>query len=196
MTRRSLAARCAVTALPALLLAALPDIALAQAYPSKPVRILSTIPLSGSGDIAIRLAATKASETFGQTMVVETNNAAGGTVAARTVMKSPPDGYTLFHSSNGALAASLFTVKDLGYHPIRDFSPITLIAATPSFMSRIAFGGFADINLEADRTDAPHHEQHLGGVGHRAPRRRPGAARQHRHRRHVDRASVADYGGI
>ena len=47
-----------------------------------------------------------------------------------------------------------------------------------------------DQRREADRTDAPHHEQHLGGVGHRAPRRRPGAARQHRHRRHVDRRTV------
>jgi tripartite-type tricarboxylate transporter receptor subunit TctC len=68
-------------------------------------------------------------------VLVETNGAAGGTVAARMVMKSPADGYTLFHSSNGALAASLFTVKDLGYHPLKDFAPVTMIAYAPSFIA-------------------------------------------------------------
>src|SRR3954467_11001720 len=90
------------------------DGAMAQAYPTKPVKIVSTIPLGGSGDVAVRLAAGKASENIGQQILVETNGAAGGRVAARLVAKATPDGYTLFHSSNGALAASLFTVKDLG----------------------------------------------------------------------------------
>jgi tripartite-type tricarboxylate transporter receptor subunit TctC len=124
-------ARCAF----ALAVATLPQFAAAQAYPSKPVKIVSTIPLGGSGDVAVRLAAAKASETFGQQILVETNGAAGGTVAARAVMKAAPDGYTLFHSSNGALAASLFTVKDLGYHPLKDFAPITLVAQSPSFIA-------------------------------------------------------------
>jgi tripartite-type tricarboxylate transporter receptor subunit TctC len=109
--------------------------AFAQSYPTKPVKIVSTIPLGGSGDVAVRLAAAKASETIGQQILVETNGAAGGTVAARNVMRAAPDGYTLFHSSNGALAASLYTVKDLGYHPLKDFAPITLIAQSPSFIA-------------------------------------------------------------
>lgn len=107
----------------------------AQAYPVKPVKIISTIPLGGSGDVAIRLASAKASENIGQQVLVETNGAAGGTVAARTVLKAAPDGYTLFHSSNGALAASVFTVKNLGYHPVTDFTPISLIAYAPSFIA-------------------------------------------------------------
>jgi tripartite-type tricarboxylate transporter receptor subunit TctC len=118
----------------ALVVAAAPA-AFAQSYPVKPVRIISTIPLGGSGDVAIRLASAKASETIGQQVLVETNGAAGGTVAARMVMKAAPDGYTLFHSSNGALAASIFTVKDVGYHPLKDFAPVTLIAQSPSFIA-------------------------------------------------------------
>lgn len=112
-----------------------PLASVAQNYPAKTVRIVSTIPQGGSGDVAVRLAASKASETFGQSIIVETNGAAGGTVAARMVKNAPPDGYTLFHSSNGALAASLFTVKDLGYNPMTDFAPITLIARAPSFIA-------------------------------------------------------------
>jgi tripartite-type tricarboxylate transporter receptor subunit TctC len=117
----------------ALALAA-PALVLAQ-YPAKPIKIISTIPLGGSGDVAVRLASSKASESIGQQVLVETNGAAGGTVGARLVAKSAPDGYTLFHSSNGALAASVFTVKDLGYHPLKEFTPVTLIAQAPSFIA-------------------------------------------------------------
>jgi tripartite-type tricarboxylate transporter receptor subunit TctC len=109
--------------------------ATAQSYPNKPVRIISTIPQGGSGDVAVRLAAAKASEAIGQQLLVETNGAGGGTVAAKMVMKAPPDGYTLFHSSNGALAASVFTKKDLGYDPLKDFVPITITAKSASFIA-------------------------------------------------------------
>ena len=109
--------------------------AAAQGYPTKPVRIISTIPQGGSGDVAIRMAAAKASDAMGQQLLVETNGAGGGTVAAKMVMKAPPDGYTLFHSSNGALAASVFTKKDLGYDPLKDFAPITLVAESASFIA-------------------------------------------------------------
>src|SRR4051794_16627426 len=85
-TRMSRLKRCAIALAAAT--AALPQLSAAQAYPSKPLKIVSTIPLGGSGDVAVRLAASKASETFGQQILVETNGAAGGTVAARTVMKA------------------------------------------------------------------------------------------------------------
>lgn len=106
----------------------------AQNYPVKPIRIISSIPLGGSGDIAMRMAAAKMSESLGRTVVVETNGAGGGMVAARMVAKSPADGYTLFHSSSGPLAGSVFLSKDPGYDPIRDFTPISLVSYAPSLL--------------------------------------------------------------
>lgn len=109
--------------------------AAAQSYPTRPVRILSTIPQGGSGDVALRMAAAKASESLGQQLLVETNGSGGGTVAARMVLHAPADGYTLFHSSNGALAAAVYTKKDLGYDPLKDFAPITIVAESASFIA-------------------------------------------------------------
>ncbi len=108
--------------------------ALAQAYPTKPIKVISTIPLGGSGDVAMRMAAAKMGESMGQPVLVETNGAGGGLVGARQVLKSPPDGYTLLHSSSGALASSVYLSKDLGYDPAKDFSPISLVSYAPSLL--------------------------------------------------------------
>ncbi len=125
------------SAILSLLAAALaaPGLCIAQTWPSKPVKVISTIPLGGSGDVAIRLATSKMSANLGQALVVETNGAAGGMVAARLVVAAPPDGYTLFHSSNGALVASMLTSKNPGYDSMKDFAPISLVAASPSFIA-------------------------------------------------------------
>ena len=106
----------------------------AQAYPTKPVKIISTIPLGGSGDVAIRMAAAKMTESMGQPILIETNGAGGGLVAARNILKAAPDGYNLLHSSSGALASSVYLSKDLGYDPSRDFAPISLVSYAPSLL--------------------------------------------------------------
>lgn len=108
--------------------------AIGQAYPTKPIKVISTIPLGGSGDVAMRMAAAKMSESMGQSVLVETNGAGGGLVGARTVLKSAPDGYTLLHSSSGALASSVYLSKDLGYDPARDFAHISLVSYAPSLL--------------------------------------------------------------
>src|SRR5450759_856319 len=66
--------------------------AFGQSYPTKPIKIISTIPLGGSGDVAMRMAAAKMTESMGQVVLVETNGAGGGLVAARLVVKVAPDG--------------------------------------------------------------------------------------------------------
>ena len=105
-----------------------------QAYPTKPIKIISTIPLGGSGDVAMRMAAAKMTESMGQTVLVETNGAGGGLVAARMTVKVAPDGYSLLHSSSGALASSVYLSKELGYDPRRDFAPISLVSYAPSLL--------------------------------------------------------------
>src|SRR6201996_7800809 len=94
------------------------------AYPDKPVRIVLPFAAGGVADITARIVAEKLGDKLGQRFVVENQAGAGGITAARTVISSPPDGYTLALLSNGtAVSVSLF--KKLPYDPLRDFVPIS-----------------------------------------------------------------------
>jgi tripartite-type tricarboxylate transporter receptor subunit TctC len=93
-------------------------------YPDKSVRIVLPFAAGGVGDITARIIAEKLSDKLGQRFYVENQAGAGGIVAARTVISSPPDGYTLALLSNGtAVSVSLF--KKLPYDPQQDFAPIS-----------------------------------------------------------------------
>ena len=88
---RKLKASCLAT----LLALAAPVAASAQAYPTRPIVLVSPFPPGGSVSLVARIVAEKMSETLGQSVVVENRGGAGGTIGARFVAKSPPDGYTL-----------------------------------------------------------------------------------------------------
>jgi tripartite-type tricarboxylate transporter receptor subunit TctC len=101
--------------------------ALAQPYPSKPVRMAVAFPPGGPVDIIARLVAPKMSETLGQPVVVENKVGASGNVATAEVAKSAADGYTvLAHSSAYAVNPTLF--RNAGYDPVRDLLPIAVVA--------------------------------------------------------------------
>lgn len=106
--------------------------ALAQAFPSKPIRIVVTFPPGGAPDILARLFADKAQ--FGQTIVVDNKAGAGGNIGADFVAKSPADGHTLVmgtvgtHSINGALYAKM------PYDMVRDFAPVAHVASAPNLL--------------------------------------------------------------
>ncbi len=109
-------------ALTALWLLAAP--AAQAAYPDKPVRIVLPFAAGGVADITARIVAEKLSDKLGQRFVVENQAGAAGITAARTVISSPPDGYTLALLSNGtAVSVSLF--KKLPFDPLKDFAPIS-----------------------------------------------------------------------
>jgi tripartite-type tricarboxylate transporter receptor subunit TctC len=117
-------------ALPLMVLAAgapvaLPREALAEAsYPNRPVRIVLPLAAGGVGDTTARIIAEKLSDKLGQRFYVENQPGAGGIAAARTVISSPPDGYTLALLTNGtAISVSLFA--KLPYDPLKDFAPIS-----------------------------------------------------------------------
>ena len=113
------------------LLAILPAAVLAQAYPTKPVRLIVAFPPGGSTDIVARLVGQKLSERLGQQVVVDNRGGAGGTIGTDVAAKSPADGYTLTMgtTSTHVIAPAIFpTVK---YDPVKDFDPITLVASTP-----------------------------------------------------------------
>ena len=104
----------------------------AQAYPSKPVRMVVTFPPGGAPDILARLFAEKAQ--WGQTMVVDNKPGAGGNIGADAVAKSPADGHTLVmgtvgtHSINGALYSKM------PYDMVKDFVPVAHIASAPNLL--------------------------------------------------------------
>lgn len=106
------------------LLAAVPHVASAQKYPDRPVRIILPLGAGGVGDISTRIVAEKLGEKLGQRFIVENMPAAGGIAAAKAAMSAPADGYTLILFTGGvASAVPLF--KDLGYDPLKDFTPIS-----------------------------------------------------------------------
>lgn len=93
-------------------------------YPDKSVRIVVPFAAGGVGDITARIIAEKLGDKLGQRFYVENQAGAGGIVAARTIISSPPDGYTLALLANGtAVSVSLF--KKLPYDPPKDFAPIS-----------------------------------------------------------------------
>ena len=105
----------------------------AQAYPAKPVRYM--IPMSpGSGaDTIGRIVAGGMTQVFGQQVIIDNRTGAAGNIGAELAAKSPPDGYTLFQASmTHAVNATLY--PNLPYDLVRDFSPVTLVATSPSIV--------------------------------------------------------------
>ena len=116
----------------ALIVAVLPLAAWSQAYPSvKPIRVIVPFAPGGNVDITTRTIAPGLGEAIGQTVVVENRTGAGGVLGADAVAKSPADGYTLLMGSNSSVSVAPALNPKNPYHPIRDFAPISLVAATP-----------------------------------------------------------------
>lgn len=99
--------------------------AFSQAYPAKPIRIVSTYGPGAVADGVIRLVAQRASASMGQPMLVEVQNGASGVLGAQTVVRSAPDGYTILHTTPAALVSAPFLMRNPPYHPMKDISFIT-----------------------------------------------------------------------
>jgi tripartite-type tricarboxylate transporter receptor subunit TctC len=105
--------------------------ALAETYPSHPVKIVVPFPAGGSNDIVARVIAQKLSErNNGQTVFVENRGGAGGNIGAEAVASSDPDGYTLLLTAPPPLTINAALYKDMRYDP-RAFAPVALIASVP-----------------------------------------------------------------
>ena len=108
--------------------------AAAQTYPAKPIRVVIPFVAGGSSDIVGRAIASKFQEVLGQPGVVENRPGANGAIAAEFVAKAEPDGYTILVGSIGVFSINAALFKDLRYHPVRDFAPITLAVTTPNVL--------------------------------------------------------------
>lgn len=123
---------CAIAALAALL--GLSDAALAQAYPSKPVRIVVPFAAGGAIDIIVRASAQQLSKELGQQMVVDNRPGASGNIGAEIVAKSAPDGYTLVAGTSATHAVNSALYAKLPYDIRRDFVPVAHIAGVPNVL--------------------------------------------------------------
>lgn len=114
----------------ALLAATAAPVASAQGYPNRPVKLLVGFPPGGSTDLAARVLANKLSQSLGQTFIVENRAGASGNIAAEAIARAAPDGYTLLMAATSFAAAPAFFDK-LSWDPVKDFTPIGLVATVP-----------------------------------------------------------------
>lgn len=107
--------------------------ALAQPYPSKPIRVVVPFAAGGAVDQLARIMSARLQETLGQPAVVENRPGAGGTTGANDVAKSAPDGYTILQNTNGqAISPAIY--KSLPFDTLRDFIPVTQLVATSTVL--------------------------------------------------------------
>ena len=116
------------------LVCAAPLLALAQTYPSKPIRFVVPFPAGGAGDLVVRPLAQKLSERWREPVVVDNRSGASGALGLQIAANAPADGHTLAlgtastHSINPALH------RDLPYDPVKDFAPIALLIVIPNVL--------------------------------------------------------------
>ena len=125
--------RCIVAACAAVALGLAADVAMAQAWPAKPISLVVPFPPGGTTDVLARALAEKLSQSLGQTVIVESKPGAGATLGADMVAKSKPDGYTLLMGAvHHTIATSVY--KKLPYDFQKDFAPITTVAVVPNVL--------------------------------------------------------------
>jgi tripartite-type tricarboxylate transporter receptor subunit TctC len=108
--------------------------AVAQVYPSHPIRMIVPFAAGGPTDVIARIVAQRLSETLGQQIYVENVPSGGGNAGAAMVAKAAPDGYTILVVSTGFIVNPSMYAK-VPYDPIKDFSPVTLVASSPNVLS-------------------------------------------------------------
>lgn len=113
----------------------LPAIASAQAFPTKPVKIVVPFAAGGATDVVARLLAQKLQDAWGQPVVVENKAGAGGNIGADMVAKSPGDGYTLLMASGSIVTANPHMYKTMTYDAAKDLVPVTNVATGPQVIA-------------------------------------------------------------
>jgi tripartite-type tricarboxylate transporter receptor subunit TctC len=104
---------------------------LSAPYPIKPIKLIVAFPPGGPTDFVARLIAGQLSKTLGQQVIVDNRPGAGGTTGATLAAGAPADGYTLFLGTTATLASAPSLYPNLAYHPVKSFTPISLLITAP-----------------------------------------------------------------
>ena len=107
----------------------------AQAYPSRPIKIVAPFPAGGGYDFLSRMIGQKMTETWGQAVVVENRAGANGNIGTDFVSKAPADGYTLLMGGNSPIALNVSLYPKLPYDPVKDFEAISRVATQPNLFA-------------------------------------------------------------
>jgi len=121
-----------------------------QAYPSRPILVVSTASPGSSGDAALRLIAAQMSSSLRQPLVVELKTAARGAQAAQALARAGADGYTLTYGTSGTYVNARFLFKNLAFDVLKDFAPISLVVSSPSY---VAVNASVPVNSLAELID-------------------------------------------
>ena len=105
--------------------------ALAQTYPTKPIRILIAQAPGSATDVISRVVGNRLSEGLGQPVVIEAKPGAGGALGTEAAAHSAPDGYTLFMANNSTHGSNPALYPKLPYDAVNDFAPISMVASVP-----------------------------------------------------------------
>lgn len=108
--------------------------AFAQAWPSRPIRMVVPFPPGSSPDIIARLISEPLGQALGQPVVVDNRPGAGGNVGTAAVAKAAPDGYTFLFTIQGPLVTAPLLSTHLNYDPAKDLAPVTLVATSPNVL--------------------------------------------------------------
>lgn len=107
----------------------------AQAFPSKPIKLIVPYSPGGLPDTVARVLSLRLQEAFGQSVVVENKSGASGAVAAAAITQSPADGYTLLVTDGPMLAITPLMSRKMAYDPAKDFVPVSLVGTAPLFLA-------------------------------------------------------------
>lgn len=107
------------------------NIAMADSFPNKPIKLIVPYPAGGITDIVGRAVGERMAEDLGQPVVIENRSGAGGTIGAEAAARSPSDGYTLFVGTSATHGTNPSTFANLKYSAKNDFSPVALLAYAP-----------------------------------------------------------------
>jgi len=116
------------------LLISLCNAAVAQTYPVKPVRIVVPFPPGGTSDIIGRTLGQKLTDAWNQQTIIDNRSGVAGSIGMANAVKSPPDGYTLVVGNVGPVAINHNIYRNVGYDPLKDFTPVTLAVTAPQIV--------------------------------------------------------------
>ena len=108
--------------------------ALAETWPTRPIRFIVPFAPGGGGDVVGRIIGQRMSEQLGKPLVIDNRAGGGGTLGCELAAKAAPDGYTLLLGNVGPIAVGPALYPKLAYNPVRDFAPVTMIASFPNLL--------------------------------------------------------------